>query len=48
MDKKLAEHEAMYVRDFLEENWHEFIDHLAVNYGDEAEEIAEEIVKNLA
>ncbi|MDU4943894.1 MAG: hypothetical protein E6X23_20550 [Mixta calida] len=48
MSKSLADHEAMHVRNFLEENWHEFVDHLAENYDDEAEGIAEEICKQLA
>lgn len=48
MSKQLDDHEASYVRDFLEENWHEFVDKLAGNYDDEAEEVAEEIVNKLA
>jgi len=48
MSKKLEDYEASYVRDFLEENWHEFVDKLAENYDDDAEGIAEEIVKKLA
>ncbi|MDI9276215.1 hypothetical protein QMZ65_03215 [Pantoea sp. EABMAA-21] len=48
MDKTLAENEAMYVRNFLEEHWHEFVQALEENYDDEAEEIAEEIVNKLA
>lgn len=48
MSKKLEDYEASYVREFIEENWLEFVDKLADNYDDDAEGIAEEIVKKLA
>ncbi|NCH41818.1 hypothetical protein EHI94_05110 [Cronobacter sakazakii] len=46
--KKIEDCYAPYVRNFLEDNWDDFVDKLAENYGeDDAEEIAEEIVKAL-
>ncbi|EOL9004703.1 hypothetical protein ACM915_002474 [Cronobacter turicensis] len=48
MSKKIEDCYAPYVRNFLEDNWNDFVDKLAENYGeDDAEEIAEEIVKAL-
>ena len=43
MAKQIEDVYAPYVKDFLEENWHSFVEKLAENYGDDAEEIAEEI-----
>ena len=48
VDKKIPECYAQYVRDFLENNWHDFVDCLSENYDDDAEGIAEEIVKALS
>lgn len=47
MPKTIDDVYAPYVRDFLEENWDAFVDKLAENYDDDAEEIAEEIVNKL-
>lgn len=47
MSKTIDDVYAPYVRDFLEENWSVFVDKLAENYDDDAEEIAEEIVNKL-
>lgn len=48
MSKKIEDCYVPYVRNFLEDNWDDFVDKLAENYGeDDAEEIAEEIVKGL-
>lgn len=47
MPKSIDDVYAPYVRDFLEENWSDFVDKLAENYDDDAEEIAEEIVNKL-
>lgn len=47
MPKIIDDVYAPHVRDFLEENWSAFVDKLAENYDDDAEEIAEEIVNKL-
>ncbi|WP_167608964.1 hypothetical protein [Cedecea colo] len=48
MAKIVEDAYAPHLRDFLEENWSSFVDKLAENYDEEAEEIAEEIVNKLA
>ncbi|WP_160318956.1 hypothetical protein [Tatumella sp. UCD-D_suzukii] len=47
VEKKIHECYAPHVRDFLEENWTSFVESLSENYDDDAEGIAEEIVKSL-
>lgn len=44
---KINDAYAPHVREFLEENWTSFVEKLAENYDEEAEEIAEEIVNGL-
>jgi len=49
MSKTLEDYEATNVRNFLEENWSDFVSFLELNYdeGEDAEEIAAEIVEKL-
>ncbi len=47
MSKRLEDYEASYVRNFLEDNWYEFVEKLTENYDEDAEAIAEDIVNKL-
>lgn len=48
MPKTIDDVYAPYVRDFLEENWSDFVDKLAEIFDeDDVEEIAQEIVNKL-
>ncbi|GEM_PF-2984236 len=47
MSKTVEDCYAPYVLKFLEDNWHDFVDELASNYDEDAEDIAEEICKSL-
>lgn len=46
---ELAEHQKLLLRDFIEENWSDFLDHVEKNYDsrEEAEEEAEDICNTL-
>lgn len=48
MSKIIDDQHAVHVRNYLEENWSDFVESLDDAYGEDAESVAEEIVNKLA